>query len=372
MKAVVWHGIGDIRLDDMPKPALQWEGKSLAKAGTLSIIGVYPTKAFGDTYFGGRRRSQPPLPLDNKTAERHTLKTTLKITLSSSLRCLAAAAALSLPLGAAHAQGGARSGSVQVGSATIAYRVQGHGPAMMLVHGYPLSGELFAKNRAALSRRYTVVTPDLRGFGSSTTPDTKGGVALYAKDMLAVMDHLNVKKAIIGGMSMGGPVVLEMYREQPQRFRGMILIDTSAMPASLVEQGEWPGFANQATQKGVPSLVPILLPQMLTGLTRAARPALADFLSGIISQASLNGAVGGANALATRPDSTPTLPTIKVPTLVLVGLSDPIYGFESHLMIYRAIRGSVFFALPAAEHAAILERAAYANQVILYWAARSF
>ena len=131
---------------------------------------------------------------------------------------LAPLAAFGLAAGTASAQ--ATSGSVQVGSATIAYRVQGHGPAMMLVHGFPLSGELFSKNRAVLARHYTVVTPDLRGFGSSTTPDTKGGVELYAKDMLAVMDHLSIKRAIIGGMSMGGPVVLEMYREAPERFRG--------------------------------------------------------------------------------------------------------------------------------------------------------
>ena len=163
---------------------------------------------------------------------------------------------------------------MQVGSATIAYRVQGHGPAMMLVHGYPLSGELFAKNRAALARRYTVVTPDLRGFGSSTTPDTKGGVELYAKDMLAVMDHLHIRKAIIGGMSMGGPVVLEMYREAPQRFRGMVLIDSTSSPANDVEKAQWPGFGQQARDKGVASMIPVLMPQMLTDPTRTANPRL--------------------------------------------------------------------------------------------------
>ena len=125
------------------------------------------------------------------------------------LAALAAAVLLSAP---AQEQ---TSGSVEVGSARIAYRVQGHGPAMMLIHGYPLSGELFAKNRVALARRDTVVIPDLRGFGSSRTPDTKGGVELYAKDMFAVMDHLKVRKAVIGGMFMGGPVVLNMYREAP-------------------------------------------------------------------------------------------------------------------------------------------------------------
>lgn len=124
------------------------------------------------TRFGAVAGRNPRAPKLLKTVEKYTLK----ITLSSSPRCLAVAAALSLPLAAAQAQGGAQAGSVQVDSATIAYRVQGHGPAMMLVHGYPLSGELFARNRAALARRYTVVTPDLRGFGSSQTPDTKGGV----------------------------------------------------------------------------------------------------------------------------------------------------------------------------------------------------
>ena len=108
----------------------------------------------------------------------------IRHSLLGGLIALAASALLFVP---AQAQ---TSGSVEVGSARIAYRIQGHGPALILIHGYPLSGELFAKNRAALSRRYTVVTPDLRGFGSSTTPDTKGGVELYAKDMFAVMDHL--------------------------------------------------------------------------------------------------------------------------------------------------------------------------------------
>ena len=65
----------------------------------------------------------------------------------SPLRFLPCLAAVSLCAGSAQAQ--AAFGSVQVGSAKIAYRVQGHGPALMLVHGFPLSGELFAKNRAA-------------------------------------------------------------------------------------------------------------------------------------------------------------------------------------------------------------------------------
>ena len=266
--------------------------------------------------------------------------------------------------GLARAQ--AMSGSVGVNGATIAYRVQGHGPAMMLVHGYPLSGELFAKNRAALARHYEVVTPDLRGFGHSTAPDSSGSVGIYAKDMLGVMDHLRIKKAIIGGMSMGGPVVLEMYREAPQRFRGLILIDSTTSPAAVVEQAQWPGFGKQAQQKGVASMVPILMPNMLTGPTRMAQPGLVKFLGGIVKQGSVKAAVGGGHTLATRPDSRKT--KIKVPVLILAGVDDPIYPVEMQQKIHQDTPGSRLVIIPGAAHAAIIEKSDASSRAILAWA----
>ncbi len=262
----------------------------------------------------------------------------------------------------------ATSGSVQVGSAKIAYRVQGHGPAMMLVHGYPLSGELFAKNRSVLARRYTVVTPDLRGFGNSTTPDTKGGVQLYAKDMLAVMDHLKIKKAIIGGMSMGGPVVFEMYRQAPNRFKGMVLIDTTAAPANDVEKAEWPGFGQQARDKGVASMNPVLLPQMLTTKTRMSDPALVAFVSGIVKKGTVNAAVGGGETLADRPDSRPTLKGVTVPVLIIVGSDDPIYAVESQKMMQKMKPGAKLVIIPGAAHAATIEKPQAVNRAIENWA----
>jgi len=284
-----------------------------------------------------------------------------------SLAPLAAAAALALPV-AAQAQG-PQSGSVQVGGASIAYRVQGHGPAIMLIHGYPLSGELFAKNRAALSRRYTVVTPDLRGFGSSNTPDSKGGVELYAKDMLAVMDHLHVRKAIIGGMSMGGPVVLEMYREAPQRFRGMILIDSNASPANDVEKAQWPGFGKQARDNGVASMIPILMSQMLTTATRTGDPALVKFVGGIVKKGSVNAAVAGGDTLASRPDSRSTLANVKVPVLIVVGMDDPIYPVELQKMMRASRPGTKLVIVPGAAHAAIIEKPEACNRAIESFAA---
>jgi alpha-beta hydrolase superfamily lysophospholipase len=70
--------------------------------------------------------------------------------------------------------------------ARIHYTVQGEGPALLLIHGYPLNGGLFRDNVAAFAANYQVIVPDLRGFGQSTTPSQEASIQLYARDMLAV------------------------------------------------------------------------------------------------------------------------------------------------------------------------------------------
>lgn len=147
---------------------------------------------------------------------------------------------------------GRQEGMLSINGAQIHYVSQGSGTPMLLLHGYPLSGELFARNRDALSAAgYRVITIDHRGYGQSTAPASEpGSLQVYAQDALTVMDQLNVPKAIIGGMSMGGPIAFEMYRTAPERFLGLILINTLANPAGIVEQNIWKGMAQKAVTFG--------------------------------------------------------------------------------------------------------------------------
>lgn len=107
---------------------------------------------------------------------------------------------------------------------------------------------------------------------------------------------------------------------------------------------------------------------MLTGQTRAERPADAAFLTNIVKQASVAGDVAGATVLATRPDSLPTLKTITVPTLILEGREDTVYPPEFSLKMQQNIPGSKLVIIPGAAHAAIFEKSAAANAAIINWA----
>lgn len=267
------------------------------------------------------------------------------------------------------ADSGRKEGMLNVNGAQIHYVSVGQGTPMLLLHGYPLSGELFSRNRDALAAAgYRVITIDHRGYGQSVAPASNpGDLKTYAADALGVMDQLGVPKAIIGGMSMGGPIAFEMWRTAPQRFSGLILIDTIANPAGIVEQHIWKGMAEKASTFGPQSLAPELLKDMLTGQTRMNRPADAQFLTGIVKQATVAADVAGATVLATRPDSVPTLRTITVPTLIIEGVEDTVYPPEFSMKIMQNVPGSKLVLIPGAAHAAIFEKAAEANRAIIDW-----
>ena len=255
-----------------------------------------------------------------------------------------------------------------INGARIFYQVAGQGTPLLLIHGFPLSGQLYQGQLAGLSKYFTVITPDLRGFGKSLAPDGNGSIQAYAQDMLALLDHLGVQSAIIGGHSMGGQITLEMYKEQPARFAGMLLIDTDPMAASFVEQGQWQGYREQGANAGVSSIVPIVEPQLLTGVTRALDKAKSTTMMNILAEASVNGVLGGGQALATRPDYTGLLGSIAVPTLVVIGLEDPVYAFPISQMTKAAIPNAQLAVILGASHASIFERPELANQAILDWA----
>ena len=240
--------------------------------------------------------------------------------------------------------------------AKIFYQTFGQGEPILLLHGYPLSGALFSRVVGRLAQSHLVILVDHRGYGMSTAPSIPDSVQIYAEDALAVLDELKLDQAVIGGMSMGGPIVFAMYKMAPKRFSGMVLIDTNAAAASPAEAGLWNGMATWIEQKGVAPIVPFLLPQMLTGETRAKEPAQADYLKSIVMEASKDGAIGGAKALANRPDAMELLAAVDVPTLVLVGRDDPLYAFEIAQKMQAAIKGAKLHVVPGAAHAAIFEK----------------
>ena len=257
--------------------------------------------------------------------------------------------------------------------ASIFYQVTGSGTPLVLIHGYPLSGALFAYQQTGLADRFRVITLDLPGFGRSTAPagfgtTQPGSTAVYAKYVLDLMTHLGVTDAVIGGHSMGGLITQEIYHEAPGRVLGLILIDTIAAGASPIEVGEWAGYGVQATQFGVPSIINTVTPQLLTGATRLNDAATTNGIEDMIAEGSVAGAQAGAETLAIRPPYTAQLATTNVPVLVVEGRDDPIYGFPIAQGLAGQVPHGTLALIPGAAHVSIYEKPDAANAAIRQWA----
>jgi pimeloyl-ACP methyl ester carboxylesterase len=170
---------------------------------------------------------------------------------------------------------------------------------------------------------WRVIVPQLRGFDSTTPLPTEScTMADYASDVRGLLDFLHVEKAVIGGLSMGGYVALALYRLAPERFSGLVLADTRADADASDVRANRQRLIALAHSSGASAIAGDMLPKLLGATSLVRQPALADQVRGLISVQQPSAIQAALGAMMERPDSTALLPTIAVPTLVVVGEED--------------------------------------------------
>jgi 3-oxoadipate enol-lactonase len=210
----------------------------------------------------------------------------------------------------------------------------------------------------------------LRGMGRSDPLPGSYSMDSYADDLVALLDHLGVGQAIAAGMSMGGYVLFALLRRHPERVKGVILINTkAAADTEEARQGRYK-MAEQARGEGATPIAESMLPKMLTEQTRDQQPELAEFVHRMMAATPVEGITGALEAMAQRPDSTPLLGSIQVPTLIIAGSDDALIPQSVAQEMHRAIPNAELVIIDGAAHAAVLERPAAVNQAIEEWASR--
>jgi 3-oxoadipate enol-lactonase len=188
---------------------------------------------------------------------------------------------------------------------------------LLLIHGFPLSPVMWNHQMTLASRGWRVIAADLT---TNVKPDAT--VDDYAGDVIDLLDGLHVQDAVVCGLSMGGYVTFALLRHAARYVRGLILADTRSQ-ADTPEGVE--GRRKMLTllrEQGPAAIADQMMPKLLGETTRATKPDVAEQLRGIILANSSEFIAGAINALMTRPDATPQLATIHVPTLVVVGEED--------------------------------------------------
>lgn len=236
----------------------------------------------------------------------------------------------------------------------------GRGLPVVLLHAFPLNRSMWEPQIAALFGECRCVVPDLRGFGDSPTsgPYT---MDRYADDVATLLGALQIDRAVVAGLSMGGYVALSLWRRHRKLIRALVLADTRAGADTAEGSQKRLDMIALGRSEGVDAVVDKQLPGLIGKSTREKQPELVERIRSIMVRTPLDGLTGALEAMRTRPDSTPLLPSIDVPTLVVVGDEDVVTPLKEASAMHDAIPGSRLEVIPGAGHLSNLERPAAFN-----------
>lgn len=235
----------------------------------------------------------------------------------------------------------------------LAYEERGSGPVLLFVHGFPLNRTMWISQLAGLAKIRTCVAVDLRGHGLSRDRKPRAySIDLFADDVAATMDAMNVETADLCGLSMGGYVLFSFWRRHRQRLRSLVFCDTRAEADTDEAKAGREKAARMVRERGMEAFYEQLGPRLVA-------PSASDEVRARVRDMflSIDPAVAAADSLAMRDraDMTGELGSIDVPVLWLHGDQDQIMPIEAARAAAGTIPGARFEALPSAGHMGPME-----------------
>jgi 3-oxoadipate enol-lactonase len=245
---------------------------------------------------------------------------------------------------------------VRSGDAEIAYEVLGEGTPVLLLHAFPAHHGLWLPAAQALINRYRVILPDLRGHGDSGVGDGPATVEKHTADLVRVLDDVQVGRAVIAGVSIGGYVFFEFWRRHRGRVAAVILCNTKAQADTPEARAGRLKSADEVVERGTEPFVESMVPRLLGKTTLNSRPDLVDGARRMMMRMSPAGISAVQRGMAERPDSVATLKTINVPALVIVGEEDTLSTPADAELMRGNLAGSQLKVIPRAGHYAVWEQ----------------
>ncbi len=237
----------------------------------------------------------------------------------------------------------------------VALHDTGGGPALLLLHAFPLDASQWDHQVAVLSADRRCLRPDFWGCGASPALGEPGAATLdlYADAVLRRLDAAGVGEVVAVGSSMGGYAVFSLLRRAPERVRAVVLAGTRATPDTPQQAGNRRRMAELALRDGAETAVTMV--SRLLGPRAREEPHIRDAVEGRIRRCRPEGIAACQSAMAARPDSTALLAGLRIPLLVVRGEHDAILSAEEARAMAEASPGAELAVLPGVGHLANLE-----------------
>jgi 3-oxoadipate enol-lactonase len=249
----------------------------------------------------------------------------------------------------------------------IAYETAGKGVPVVLIHGHPFDHTMWEPQLKAFSDFYQVIAPDLRGYGKSTFPDpAHTGFEDYATDVILLMDHLNICSFHVGGLSMGGQIIMEIFRQAPDRIKSLIFADTFAGPDTPEAKNTRNEQANRLEKEGMDGYANEAIGKMVRREHVESMPEVAAHVMKMMKGTS---PIAAASAMRARSERinylSEVLPQINIPTLVIVGRQDEFTPVAKAEELKENLQNCKLVVIEDAGHMPNLEQPEEFNEAVL-------
>ncbi|MGH7429550.1 MAG: alpha/beta fold hydrolase, partial [Candidatus Methylomirabilaceae bacterium] len=221
--------------------------------------------------------------------------------------------------------------------------------------GFPLNRTMWRPQIEALRDRFTVVAPDLRGFGEGAGPVSDLTMDTYAGDVLDLLDALELDRVALAGFSMGGYVAFRVVAKAAGRIRSLVIAGSRAGPDSEEARHGRHAAVERIRTEGPDGFLEEFSVRLVGPTTKAGRPAVLDTVRRIVGKPPASSVTAALAAMAARPDSRPLLASIAAPTLVIVGDEDTVIPPDAGKEIASGVRAGRLVTIPQAGHVSNLE-----------------
>lgn len=241
-----------------------------------------------------------------------------------------------------------------VDSLPLAYRVDGPAAAPALVFSNSLGTDwrMWDAQAAALIGRFRVVRYDTRGHGQSGVPAAPATIMRLGQDLLALLDHLQIERAHVCGLSLGGLTALWLAARHPERLQRLVLADTAARIGSTAG---WEARIAAVRAGGMEAVRDAVVARFLSAAFRARRPDVTQAVSAMLTGTDPVGYMAACAALRDA-DLRAAVPTIRVPALIMAGALDAATPPAQAKALHSDLAGSELIIFPDAAHLANIEQ----------------
>lgn len=236
---------------------------------------------------------------------------------------------------------------------------------VIFIHGFPFSKAMWATQVASLKDTARALAYDVRGHGHSESGEATFSMDLFGEDLLAFMDALELDKAVVCGLSMGGYIALNAIQKQPHRFAGLMLIDTQCGADTLEGKEKRMKTIAFIQKNGLEVYAEESLKNLFASASFQAHPKEVNFIRTTILNTPAEVICRTLQALADRRESCTYLPKIKIPVCIVVGSEDKITPPQAAQKMADAIIGSNLKVIDKAGHLTNLEAPDEFNKVML-------